>query len=183
MLRSLAVIVAAIRFSAPDLSPATAKVYARTVQAEARNHHFDPFTMIAMVHFESHWRAEAESPGGDVGLGQVRLSNYAFCRSEPQGERCQAKRAALKNGSHNLRVVAGLITRNREFCRKRTGRPALFRYWLASYQGTNRRGAGHWCGQVKKKGRWVDLPVRRVTSRVMAYRIRLIKRTERRRDQ
>lgn len=177
MIRTIQIITAAIQISAPNLSDSTAQSYAKTLQVEAKARHFDPFTVVAMVHHESHWDARVVNSIGCVGLGQICLSNYPYCRGNKTGEKCQAKRAQLQNGSYNLRTVAELITRNRAFCRRKTSRPALFRYWLASYQGLNSRKREHWCGQHLTRGRWRDLSTRRITRRVISYRLNLMRKT------
>jgi len=173
MHRSITVIVAAILLTQPNMSRTTAEGYAKVVQEEASKRHFDPYTVVSMVHFESRWQAGVES-GGCVGLGQVCLSNYPFCRQDPTGDRCQAKRASLLDGVANLRAVGAAITANRRFCRKKTGR-AKFHHWLASYGGFNKPGEGHWCGQRKVRGRWRDLPIPHIVNRVMKRRRKLMR--------
>lgn len=172
MLRSLSVIVAAILLSQPTMPRSTAERYAKVVQHEARQHHFDPFTMVAMVHYESRWISSAHN-GKCFGLAGVCLSNYRFCRENPHGARCKAKRAELLNGRENLRIAADLITSNRRFCRSKTGR-AEFHHWLASYQGLNKPGAGIWCGQKKVREQWRDVKRDRLTKRVMQRRLWLV---------
>lgn len=147
------------------MSPATARSYAKVVQAEARDHHIDPFTMVAMVHYESHWIAGVGN-GKCFGLAGVCLSIFQTCRSDKAGPECQAKRAELLSGHSNLRVAAEMITANRRFCRAKTGR-AGFRHWLASYQGLNRPARGVWCGQRLTKAGWVDVPLHPITRRVI----------------
>lgn len=168
MVRSIAVIVWAILQSQPTMSPATARSYAKVVQAEARDHHFDPFTMVSMAHYESHWVAGAGN-GRCFGLVGVCASNHRACQADPASDRCKAHRARLLVGTENLKISAALITANRKFCRRKTG-SAKFHHWLASYQGLNSPSKGIWCGQKLVRGRWQDVPRHRITNRVMARR-------------
>jgi len=173
VVRSLHVIIWAILQSQPTMSETTARSYAKVVQAEAKGHHFDPLTMVSMAHYESHWQASAGN-GHCFGLVGVCASNYAVCRSDPAGAPCEAKKAALLSGSQNLRVSAAIITKNREFCRRKTGRADLH-HWLASYQGLNRPARGIWCGQKLVNGRWRDARRHRITTRVIERRRWLIR--------
>ena len=61
----------------------------------------------------------------------------------------QRHKARLQVGVYNLRVASALITANRRMCRAKTGKPALFARWLASYQGANRPGRGVWCNMKR----------------------------------
>jgi hypothetical protein len=168
VVRSIQVIVWAILQTQPQMSTATARGYAKVVQAEAKDHHFDPFTMVSMAHYESRWRAGVGN-GRCFGLVGVCATNYPVCQSDPQSAACDAKKAELVVGSTNLRISAGIITANRKFCRRKTG-SAKFHHWLASYQGLNSPSKGIWCGQRKVRGRWRDVPKHRITTRVMARR-------------
>jgi hypothetical protein len=177
MHRALTVIAAAILLTQPTMSETTARAYAKVVQAEAVEHYFDPFTMVAMVHYESRWRSNVTN-GQCVGLGQICLTNYSYCRSNPKGVQCLSKKIDLLDGATNLRTAADSITANRRFCRKKTGR-AKFHHWLASYGGFNKPKAGVWCGQKKVRGRWRDVPVHHLTDRVMKRRRTLMRRLTR----
>lgn len=172
MIRSLSVIVAAILLSQPKMPRSTAQQYAQVVRDEAREHYFDPFTLVSMVHYESRWIASAHN-GKCFGLAGICLSNYPYCRTNPKGPRCQAKRAELLDGRANLRIAADLITANRRFCRSKTGR-AKFHHWLASYQGLNKPDGGIWCGQRKVRGRWRDVKQHWLTKRVIKRRGKLL---------
>lgn len=168
MHRALTAIIAAILLTQPKMSKGTARSYASVVQREAVEHHFDPYTMVAMVHFESRWRASVSSEKY-VGLGQVSLMNYRYCRDDLNSPRCQAKKNELLIGENNLRVIAYSITANRNFCRKKTGH-AKFHHWLASHGGFNDPNRGIWCGQKKVRGRWVDVAVPHIVQRVIDRR-------------
>ena len=177
MHRSLAAIVCAISLSQPTMSSGTAKGYARVVQEEADARHFDPFTLVSMVHWESRWIASA-SNGPCMGLGGVCLTNYRCCQSDPDGACCAEKRACLLDGGCNLRAAAAAITANRAYCRRTTGR-ALFRHWLPSYGGYN-EPPSRTCGQMRTARGWTNLPVPPLAMRVMRYRRELIRRCGRR---
>lgn len=180
MLRPIAVIIWAIRLSQPTMPDAQAQAYAKVVQVESKQRHIDPFTIVAIVHNESHWRAGAVSRDGeDYGLGQIRARFVGSCRKDADPVRkpskaCKAVKARLLSGGYNLRVVAGTITRWRSLCRKRTKRAALFHRWLAGYGGLGRPSKGQICGQKRTAKGWVDLPVHPKLQRIMRYRLRLI---------
>jgi hypothetical protein len=155
------------------MSTDLARQYAVVVQDEARDHHFDPYTLVAMAHYESRWRAGAND-GACYGLVGICLSNYPECRSGPLSAGCEARRATLVDGRRNLQIAADLITANRKFCRRKTGR-AKFHHWLASYQGANKPKQEIWCGQKMVRGRWMDVPRHPFTMRVMQRRRWLIR--------
>lgn len=173
MIRSIAAIVCAILQSQPTMDKSIAEQYAKIVQTEARDHHFDPYTLVSMAHYESHWQSGAGN-GTCFGLVGVCVSNYKECQQDRHGLACMEKQKQLLSGPYNLRVAADHITANRRFCRGKTGR-AGFRHWLASYQGINSPSKGIWCGQRKVKGVWIDVPVHRITGRVMSRRRHLMR--------
>jgi len=177
MIRSLKVIAFAINIASPSTPKASVDSYAKVIKEEAKKRHFDPLTLVAMVYNESKWNPRVINSINCVGLGQVCLSNYPYCRKDISSARCQAKKAQLQDGVYNLRVISRSITLNRKFCRKRTGKPALWRYWLASHGGYNVPSRGVWCGQRKVLGKWQDEPIPKTLKRIMRYRKKLIKRT------
>jgi hypothetical protein len=150
MLRSLAIIVAAISLSRPGIDQDQAQRYAKVLQEEGRARHFDPLTAVAIVHFESGWHPEVISDNGeDYGLGQIRARYVGACRkdSDPKdspSEECRALKQSLLDAETNLRTMAQLITNNRKLCLEKTKSAALPR-WLASYQGLNFPKQGKWC--------------------------------------
>jgi hypothetical protein len=169
MLRSIAVIVSGIMLSRPGMPQAEAERYARILQEEAKEHGFDPLTVVAMVHFESGWRPEAVSKDGeDYGLGQVRARFVGACRNDADplnapSEECQKVKDSLLDAETNLREIARIITDARKLCTDKTGAAPLHR-WLASYQGLNFPSQKKWCKPGKK------------TWRVVRYREELVRR-------
>lgn len=150
MIRPLATIVAAIVFSRPEIAPEDASRYAKVVYEEAKARHFDPLTLVALVHTESAWHPDVVSPNGeDHGLGQVRARYVGACKKDsdplanPSPE-CQAVKSSLLDAETNLRLVAQLITDNRKLCLAKAKSAALPR-WIASYQGLNFPKAKRWC--------------------------------------
>lgn len=185
LVRPTSTIARAIELSAPRLSKPTRLAYAQILHAEGKARHFDPLTVVAMVHFESHWNPALTNDhhsGFYVGLGQINAYHRKECREGGlKSTGCQARIAELKSGPYNLRRVAAGVTANRRFCRRKTGQPALFARWLSSYQGLNdyRRGgrADVWCNMRRdRRGRWRDVKVHRLTRQVMRYRLTLIRR-------
>ena len=168
MVRSIAVIVSAILLSRPGMPVEDAKRYARVLQQEAKEHGFDPFTGVAMIHFESNWYPEVVSSNKeDYGLGQIRARYIGACRDDedpvnhPSPE-CRAVQRSLLDAETNIKQMAELITNNRKLCRDKTG-SALFHQWLASYQGLNFPKQKKWC-QPRKR-----------TWEVIEYRKKLIR--------
>jgi hypothetical protein len=167
MLRPIAVIVSAILMSRPGMPVADAERYARVLQAEAKEHGFDPFTGVAIIHFESGWQPQAISANReDYGLGQIRARYVGACKNDedPLGnpsEECRKVKQALLDAETNIRTMAELITNNRKLCTQKTG-TAYFHQWLASYQGLNFPKQKRWCSPKKK------------TWQVIEYRKKLI---------
>ncbi len=167
MVRSVILIAAAIQLSQPNMSAKTAKSYATVVQQQAKKRHFDPFSLVAIIHFESWWQPSAVSPGGrDLGLAQIRYQYLGACRADVDpvnkpSEKCAALKASLLNPTFNIRYASAHITRSREFCRKNTGR-ATYHGWLSAWQGTHKKGK--WCRKnkhtalrIKYRGKLVKL--------------------------
>lgn len=167
MIRPLAVIVAAILMSRPTMPKAEATRYARILSAEAKEHGFDPFTGVAIVHFESRWQPwRVSADGEDWGLGQIRARFVSACRDDedPVGSpsaTCLAAKRSLLVPENNLRRMAAIITANRALCKAKTGAGDLPR-WLAGYEGLSRPSSDVWCKPSAK------------TWEVVAYRRKLV---------
>lgn len=187
LVRSVAAIAAAIGLSQPGLPEPSRRAQAAVVSEEAIRRDFDPFTLVSIAHNESHWtpRLVGGMDGKCHGLGQVCVHVvYPYCRQDGsedggyESARCRQKRAELLTAEGGIRAIGWLVTENRKFCRKKTGRSALFARWLSSYQGFNDRGParrGVWCNMRRVGGRWVDVPAPKLTRAVMAYRRRLVR--------
>lgn len=168
MIRPLPVIIAALLMTRPGMPDDEALSLAKIVQEVAEQHNFDPFSAIAIGHFESGWRPEVISANGeDYGIGQIRARYIGACKKDPDpkdnpGRDCRIVKAYLLNPEVNVRMMGMLITRNRKFCKKKLG-TAWFHQWLASYQGLNFVREKKYC--VAKKKTW----------RVIEYRKKLIR--------
>lgn len=180
MVRSVAVIAAAIALCAPKMPEKARVVYAKVLRAEARDHHFDPLTGVAIIWHESDWRPGAVSGDGeDHGLGQIRARYIGACKGDADpvhnpSPGCRAVKASLHDGSYSIRLMADMITRWRKLCRQKTGRPALFRRWLQGYGGYCKPKRGLWCGLRKVKGRWKEQDTPRLVADIIRCRRRLI---------
>jgi hypothetical protein len=153
MWRSILFIKTAILISQPSMPSATATAYASILQAEGKARKFDPITVVAMVEGESHWNSRLVGGLNNqcVGLGQHCLHVYKYCTTTGyKGKRCQARRAYLLNGGNNLRETAKAITLWRKYCRKLTGRSALFARWLYGYQGHAWKNKNKQCGMAAR---------------------------------
>lgn len=178
MIRSIALIASAIQVANPHVSDATARAHAAVLQREAKEHDFDPFTGVAMGKHETHWRPATVggAEGKCYGLFQVCVQ-WAVTACQRDGftsDACQRERAALLRAPHAIRRLGSDIERWRDYCRRATGRPALFHRWLAAYQGYDHR-YGTTCGQRRTKKGWKDAPIRRGTRDVMAFRRLLLR--------
>lgn len=183
MIRSILFIKTAIALVQPNMGDQLRTSYATVLQKEAKARSFDPITVVAIVENESHWHSGLVGGLNNqcVGLGQHCLHVYSYCRETSyRGDRCQAKKAWLLNGTNNLQATAEAITNWRVYCRRLTGKPALFHRWLYGYQGHTPSDSLRQCGMRKTKRGWVDIPKPRLVQKVMRRRIELIKQTERR---
>lgn len=150
MFRSIPTIVSAILLSRPAMPLAEARRYAKVIQHEAIEHAFDPFTAVAIVHYESRWLPGAVSPDGeDYGLGQIRARWFGACRTDADpvhdpSPGCRAAKAALLAGEVNLHRMAVIITANRELCKEKVGNND-FPHWLAGYEGLSSPARDRWC--------------------------------------
>jgi hypothetical protein len=167
LIRSVAVLIAAISLSRPGIPKEEAARYAHALNASAREYDFDPLTAVAIIHFETRWRPNLiSSDGEDYGLGQVRARFLGPCRDDEDpvnapSEGCKAAKASLLDGTVNIRRMATIISANRDLCREKTGTAKAFQ-WLAGYQGRNQPSKDVWCKPAE--GTW----------RVLAYREELI---------
>jgi len=169
----------------PHLNTALARSWAKVLQKEAKKRSFCPYTVIAIVKHETGGTCNPRLVYNNlpreysVGLGQVNVIHHRDCKAGGiQSPGCQAYIGMLMDGGSNLRVVSSLITANRKFCRKKTGRSALFARWLSSYQGLNnsRGRKGVWCNMRQdKNGRWSDVKTPWSTKRVIDYRRYLVR--------
>jgi hypothetical protein len=148
--RAIPVIVSAILLSRPTMPLAEARRYARVLQEEAMKRSFDPFTAVAIIHYESRWRPGiVSSDGEDFGLGQVRARWMSGCRGDEDpvhnpSAACRAAKAALLVGENNIRRMGVIITANRELCKEKLG-DELLPHWLAGYEGLNSPSRDRWC--------------------------------------
>ncbi len=163
-----------------------AKVYAPILQEDGKKRGFDPITVVVLIAGESSGRTKIVNHLGCVGLGQICLSNFKYCKKGKHydGVRCEAKKKQLQSGPYNLRAIASAITVNRKMCNKRTGKRSKktrsqWRHWLPSYGGYNKLKKGILCGQKKVKGRWKNVPIPRRISGYMKRRVRVIKAVKR----
>ena len=173
MFRSLALIVSAIQLTRPQVPEDQALAMAKVLQEEAKEHHFDPFSGVAMIHFESGFRPEVVSPNReDYGLGQIRARYVGACRKDKDplnhpSKACLQVKKDLLDPTKNIRLMAEMITRHRKLCRKKT-RTARFDQWLASYQGLNFPKQGRWCKANKRT--WRVIHYRRTLIRKLIHR-------------
>ncbi|MEN9577932.1 MAG: hypothetical protein RJA70_941 [Pseudomonadota bacterium] len=150
MLRAVEVIALAIQMSQPALTAEQATSYAQVLHEEAVVHDFDPLTGVAIIATESGFHPSAVSKNGeDLGLAQIRARYVGACVGTQDPVRkptaaCQREKARLLDPAENIRVMADLITRNRDFCKKKVG-STQFHRWLASYQGRNYPKKKVWC--------------------------------------
>jgi hypothetical protein len=178
MIRSLAAILAALEFVAPEFEPA--REASAHVRALAIQHDLDPFTIVAVVRHESGWQPGAVNPRtGATGLGQILPNNYKPCRENPEGAECTAVKSNLLDWKYNLSETALMLARWRDYCGDKVG-SRLAIHWLPGYQGFDlqRRTT---CGHRKRRNRWVAVTIPKFTETVLARRRELEKRFAKRR--
>lgn len=150
MLRTLAVIVAAIQLRHPEVTETDAERFAKALREQAQLHDFDPLTGVAIISHESRFKPKARSPNGeDYGLAQIRARYIDACKGTKDPlhhptAACQGVQRKLLVPEENIKQMALLITRNRKFCKAKVG-SANFARWLASYQGRNYPKKRIWC--------------------------------------
>lgn len=148
--RPLLAIIAAIELSQPNIEPDRAQVIATALQREAEQHDFDPLTGVSIIFHESGFDPSAISRSGeDYGLAQIRARYIGACKGTKDPVKhptaaCRREQQRLLDPAYNIKVMADLITQNREFCKSKVG-SALFARWLASYQGRNYPKQNRWC--------------------------------------
>ncbi len=165
--------MAAIQLSQPNVAEGEARIIAEALQEQAAEHDFDPLTGVSIIFHESSFDSSAVSENGeDYGLAQIRARYLDACRSDRSpvtnpSAACRRFKKRLLDPSFNVKMMAQLITQNRQYCRQKTG-SAVFHRWLASYQGRNNPRKKRYC--VPGKGTW----------RVIEYRQTLIRQLRRR---
>ncbi|MCS6901332.1 MAG: hypothetical protein RMJ98_15865 [Myxococcales bacterium] len=169
MVRSVAVLLAAMQLSRPGIPKAEALRYADALNRMAEEVHIDPLLAVAIVHFESRWYPTRISEDReDYGLGQVRARYLAACREDEDplnapSEACFAAKVALLDGVTNLQRMGAIIAANKVLCREKIGSEKDAQ-WLAGYQGYNAPEKNHWCKPGEK------------TYQVLAYHAELMER-------
>jgi hypothetical protein len=169
VLRPLAILLAAMQLSRPEIPKAEGLKYAEALNHLARESRIDPLLAVAIVHFESRWYPNRVSEDGeDYGLGQVRARYLAACRDEEDpvlapGESCAAAKATLLDGLTNLRRMSSIIQANKAFCKEKIGSDGD-PHWLAGYQGYNLPERQQWCKPGEK------------TQQVLEYHASLVER-------
>ncbi len=167
-----------MQLTRPSMPSEEANRYARVLQSQAKQYGFDPFSVVAIVHYETGWLPDVVSRDGeDHGLGQIRARYRGACRKDPDPLHhptlaCRQEKARLLNGEENLKEIARIIDANRKMCRKKTG-TAWFKQWLSAYQGYAPKKKGNkriYCQPGPK------------TFRVMNYRKYLIEKIIRKRN-
>ena len=173
MLRPLAMIVAAILLTRPEMRQEHAERFASVLRDEAKARNFDPLTAVAIVHFESGWNPGVVSENGeDYGLGQVRARFIGACEDDadplnsPSPE-CKAVKQSLLDAETNLHTMSMLISENKKLCLARVKSAALPR-WLASYQGLNFPKQKKWCAPGEKT--WKVVKCRSYLERTLTAR-------------
>lgn len=150
MVRTVALLIAAISMSRPAIPKEEATRYAKILNEIGSKYDFDPLLAVAMIHYESHWLPGAASDDGeDFGLGQVRARFVGACRSDEDpihnpSEACKAVKAQLLVGETNLRHVGSIIGANKKMCSEKRGKNKA-EYWIAGYQGLSHPERNKYC--------------------------------------
>jgi hypothetical protein len=169
VVRSVAVLLAAMQLSRPEIPRAEALRYADALNQMAEEARIDPLLAVAIVHFESRWYpARISEDNEDYGLGQVRARYLGACREDEDplnapSEACLAAKSALLDGVTNLRRMGSIILANKALCKDKVGSEKDAQ-WLAGYQGYNAPERNQWCKPGDK------------TQQVLAYHAELVEK-------
>ncbi|MBK8252777.1 MAG: hypothetical protein IPK82_08930 [Polyangiaceae bacterium] len=150
MVRTIAMLVAAITMSRPTIVKDEATRYAKILNEIGSKYDFDPLYAVAMIHYESHWLPSAASDDGeDFGLGQVRARFVGACRTDEDpinapSDACKAVKQQLLQGETNLRQVGVVIGANKKMCAEKRGKNKP-EYWIAGYQGLSQPERNKYC--------------------------------------
>lgn len=150
MVRTIAMLVAAITMSRPTILKDEATRYAKILNEIGSKYDFDPLYAVAMIHYESHWLPSAASDDGeDFGLGQVRARFVGACRHDEDpinapSDACKAVKQQLLQGETNLRQVGVVIGANKKMCAEKRGKNKPD-YWIAGYQGLSQPERNKYC--------------------------------------
>lgn len=150
MVRTIALLVAAISMSHPAIPKEEATRYAKILNEIGSKYDFDPLLAVAMVHYESHWLPSAASEDGeDYGLGQVRARFVGACRTDEDpvnapSDACKLVKAQLLGGDANLRHMGSIIGANKKMCSEKRGKNKA-EYWIAGYQGLSQPERNKYC--------------------------------------
>ena len=150
MVRTVAMLIAAISMSRPAIPKEEASRYAKILNEIGSKHDFDPLLAVAMVHYESHWLpGVASEDGEDFGLGQVRARFVGACRTDldpihAPSEACKTVKAQLLVGETNLRAMGAIIAANKKMCSEKANKSKP-EYWIAGYQGLSQPERNKYC--------------------------------------
>jgi hypothetical protein len=150
VVRTVAMLIAAISMSRPAIPKEEATRYAKILNEIGSKYDFDPLLAVAMIHHESHWIPSAASDDGeDYGLGQVRARFVSACRSDEDpvnapSDACKAVKAQLLVGETNLRHMGSIIGANKKMCSEKRGKNKA-EYWIAGYQGLSQPERNKYC--------------------------------------
>lgn len=140
---------------APSI-PARAEV-AQALEQLTDEYQVGPELVIRYVRHESGWDPSAEhinSTDVYVGLGQVRLRNYAECAVDMRSTPCLERRAALFDWRTNLTETVHDFALARTYC-KEVAHVNGARYWLqivTGWDAKNHTTCGH------RRGRALPIP-------------------------
>ena len=179
--RTVTQVAYAIGTSHPSMKAAEKKRLATLLVRVAKKHNFDPLSGWAIIDHESDWRKDAVSADGqDIGLAQIRYTQTKECRKDRESDACQARKEALFDPKTNIRAMANAITAWRKLCKKKTGRPANMKNWLAGYGGYSRPKKNIFCGRKRVKTKrgytWKELPVPKAVNEILVARKAMIRR-------
>lgn len=181
--RPISDVMWAIGKSQPKMGEGLRRSYAKILLSEGKKRKFDSFTAVAMVHFETRWNSKLVGGLNNAcyGLGQTCAHIFKVCRDNGyKSPECLKKMKPYLNGANALYALGRSITRWRKYCRRLTGRPALFHRWLFGYQGNAYRDKSKQCGMRRTKRGWVNIPKTKLVMKVINYRLRLIRLNKRR---
>lgn len=138
---------------------------AELLEQLAEQYQVDPALVVRYVKSESDWNPNAENvhhTGYYIGLGQIRLANYAECRDGFTSTACLERRATLFDWRANLTETVHDFALARAYC-KEVAHVSGARYWLQLTKGFDVKNHTT-CGHRRGRALPIPAPVRRLVA-------------------
>lgn len=115
-------IITAILWLAPQVTPAEAWLYGEAIHREAERWDVDPLLVVAVIQRESSWNPKARSKTHDFGLGQIHVSKTT-------NPHLLGREHILFEPRRNIRYLVRMLS--------------WWRVWHVRFCGKTNRASGH----------------------------------------